>query len=34
MFSGLIVFSKIKYEQKVKFLFEIFDFNEEGILNY
>ena len=27
MFSGLLVFSKIRYEQKIKFLFEIFDFN-------
>ena len=34
MFAGLIVFSSIRYEQKVKFLFELFDFNEEGILHY
>ncbi len=34
MFAGLLIFSKIKYEQKIKFLFEIFDFNEEGFLLY
>jgi hypothetical protein len=34
MFSGLLVFSKIRYEQKIKFLFEIFDFNEMGYLYY
>lgn len=28
LFSGLVVFSNIRYEQKIKFLFEIFDFNE------
>jgi len=34
MFTGLIIFSNIKYEQKIKFLFEVFDFNEEGHLYY
>lgn len=34
MFSGLVIFSNIKYHQKIKFLFEIFDFNEEGYLYY
>lgn len=34
MFCGLIIFSKAKYEQKIKFLFEIFDFNEQGFLEY
>lgn len=34
MFAGLVVFSKIKYDYKVKFFFEIFDLNEEGSLTY
>jgi hypothetical protein len=34
MFTGLIVFSGIGFEQKMKFLFEVFDFNEEGFLYY
>ena len=34
MFTGLIVFSSISFEQKIKFLFEVFDFNEEGYLQY
>lgn len=34
MFSGLIVFSKVPYEDKIKFLYEIFDLNEEGYLDY
>lgn len=34
MFAGLVVFSRMRYEQKIKFLFEMFDFNEEGVLYY
>lgn len=34
MFTGLIVFSLVGFEQKVRFLFEVFDFNEEGRLYY
>jgi hypothetical protein len=34
MFTGLIIFSSIGFEQKMKFLFEVFDFNEEGSLCY
>ena len=34
MFTGLIIFSNIGFEQKIKFLFEVFDFNEEGFLYY
>ena len=29
MFAGLIVFSKVPFEEKVNFLFELFDLNEE-----
>lgn len=28
MFSGLIIFSKMAYEDKIKFLYEFFDLNE------
>lgn len=28
MFSGLIIFSKIAYQDKIRFLYEIFDLNE------
>lgn len=34
MFSGLIIFSKMAYEDKIKFLYEFFDLNEEGYLDY
>lgn len=34
MFTGLIIFSNVGFEQKMKFLFEVFDFNEEGFLCY
>jgi hypothetical protein len=27
MFSGLVIFSEVSYEEKVKFLYEIFDLN-------
>ena len=34
MFAGLIIFSNVGYEEKVKFLYELFDLNEEGFLCY
>ena len=34
MFAGLIIFSQASYEEKVKFLYELFDLNEEGFLCY
>ncbi len=34
MFSGLIIFSKVAYEDKIKFLYELFDLNEQGFLEY
>ena len=34
MFAGLIVFSKVAFEEKVNFLFELFDLNEEEKLGY
>ena len=32
LFSGLILFSETKFEDKARFLFDIFDFNELGSL--
>ena len=34
LFSGLILFSNGKFKQKIEFLFEIFDLNEEQALSY
>ena len=34
MFSGLIVFSIIKFDDKIRFLFEIFDLNEIDTLTH
>jgi len=28
LFSGLIIFAESKFEEKVRFLFDLFDFNE------
>ena len=33
LFSGLILFADQSFEDKVGFLFDIFDFNEQGILS-
>ena len=33
IFSGLIIYSKTGYKEKLKFLFELFDLNEETFLN-
>ena len=32
LFSGLVVFSNSKPEDKIRFLFEIFDLNEENVI--
>lgn len=32
LFSGLILFSDATFEQKIRFLFDIFDFNELNTL--
>ena len=32
LFSGLILFSDASFEEKVRFLFDIFDFNELNVL--
>lgn len=34
MFSGLILFSNARFEDKIQFLFEMFDLNEEGWLGF
>lgn len=34
MFSGLIIFSKVSFQEKIRFLYEIFDLNEQGYLEY
>lgn len=34
MFSGLVLFSNAHFEEKMQFLFEMFDLNEEGTLGY
>lgn len=33
LFSGLVVFSTSKFEDKIRFLFEIFDLNEVNVIN-
>lgn len=32
VFSGLVVFSNSKFEDKIRFLYEIFDLNEENLI--
>jgi len=32
IFSGLIIYSKANFNQKMKFLFEMFDLNEETFI--
>ena len=32
LFSGLVVFSNSKFEDKIRFLFEIFDLNEVNVI--
>lgn len=33
LFSGLIVFAESNFEEKARFLFDLFDFNELNSLN-
>ena len=33
LFAGLILFSSAKFEEKIRFLFDIFDFNELNSLS-